>query len=296
MKTIEKGYIPALGTPLDKEGNFLPESYKKQIEDQINAGASAILCMGTMGIQPYIRLDVFPKIVETAVEAVAGRVPLLVGAGDTSIARIKSKIDSIAHLDFYGLVFTPSFYEACTDAEVVNFYKKISALTDKNIFLYDHPWSTQAKIKYGMVKELLAAMPNLKGMKTGDIVLCKQLLKDPEVEEKNFEIVFSGLDIFDVGYKYGLTRCLDGMPACTPYNTGKLFEALANDDYEAAHKYLKNVLDLRDLFVVNDLWPSFTASMNMLGYEGEFGPDYCLDITKEAYENVLAEMKRIGEI
>ena len=50
MKTIEKGFVPALGTPLDKDGNLMAESYKKQIEDQINAGASAILSMGSMGI------------------------------------------------------------------------------------------------------------------------------------------------------------------------------------------------------------------------------------------------------
>ena len=292
---IEKGYIPALGTPLDKEGNFLPESYKKQIEDQINAGATALLCMGSMGIEPYIRNDVFPKVVEAAVEAAAGRVPVLVGAADTSIARIKQKIESIKHLDFYALVFTPSFYEACNYNEIANFYKKISALTDRTIFLYDHPYSSQFKITYGLVKELLSAMPNLKGMKTNDTILIRKLMNDPEVPE-TFEPVFSGLDIFDVGYKYGMNRCLDGMPACTPYNTGMLFKSLADDDYASANKYLSNVISLRDLFVVNDLWPCFTASMNMLGYEGDFAPDYSLDITKEAYDAVYAEMKRIGEI
>lgn len=55
---MKSGFIPALGTPLDENGNLCIESYKKQIEDQINAGASAILCMGSMGIQPYIRTSV----------------------------------------------------------------------------------------------------------------------------------------------------------------------------------------------------------------------------------------------
>ena len=39
MKPIENGFIPALGTPLDKEGNLEKESFAKQIEDQIGAGA-----------------------------------------------------------------------------------------------------------------------------------------------------------------------------------------------------------------------------------------------------------------
>ena len=37
------GFVPALGTPLDKNGNLCVESYKKQIDDQIKAGAAGIL-------------------------------------------------------------------------------------------------------------------------------------------------------------------------------------------------------------------------------------------------------------
>ena len=48
---MKAGFIPALGTPLDKNGNLMVESYKKQINDQIDAGAVGILCMGSMGQQ-----------------------------------------------------------------------------------------------------------------------------------------------------------------------------------------------------------------------------------------------------
>jgi len=295
MEKIEKGFVTALGTPLDPDGNLMVESYRKQINDQIDAGASALLCMGTMGIEPYIREDVYPVVAETAVSVAAGRVPVLIGAADTSVARIKKKIKAIEHLDFYALVFTPSFYLACNHQETVNFYRKISSLTDRQIFLYDHPYSTQVKITYGMIKELLGCMPNLSGIKSNDTVMFRKLMQDAEIP-KSFEIVYSGLDIFDVGYKYGMDKCLDGMLACTPKNTGKLFTSLANNDYDSANIYLNNIISLRDLFVANDLWPCFTASMNMLGYEGNFAPDYSLDITKKAYDAVYAEMKRIEEI
>lgn len=79
---MKAGFIPALGTPLDKDGNLVLESYKKQIEDQINAGAVGILCMGSMGQQPYIRQEVCLDVAKAAVEAAAGRVPVYVGAMD----------------------------------------------------------------------------------------------------------------------------------------------------------------------------------------------------------------------
>ena len=66
---MKAGFIPALGTPLDKEGNLVTESYKKQIEDQIQAGAAGILCMGSMGIQPYLKTEVYPQVAKAAVEA-----------------------------------------------------------------------------------------------------------------------------------------------------------------------------------------------------------------------------------
>ena len=84
---MRPGFVPAVGTPLDQNGYFIEDSYQKQIEDQISAGAVAILCMGSMGQQPYIRTSECPKVAKAAVEAAAGRVPVFVGAMDVSIER-----------------------------------------------------------------------------------------------------------------------------------------------------------------------------------------------------------------
>ena len=113
---------------------------------------------------------------------------------------------------------------------------------------------------------------------------------------KDFFMVYSGLDMFDIAYKWGITNCLDGMLSCTPKNTGKMFAAMEENDYDTASKCLNNILSLRDLFVDNDLWPSYTAAMNMLGYEGDFAPDYISKVTDKAVENVRKEMIRIGEL
>ena len=111
---MRPGFVPALGTPLDAKGNLCVESYKKQIDDQIKAGAIGILCMGSMGIQAFIRGDVCPQVAQTAVEAAAGRVPVYVGAMDCSIARAKERMAAMEHLDIAGFVFTTPYYSACT--------------------------------------------------------------------------------------------------------------------------------------------------------------------------------------
>ena len=289
------GFVPALGTPLDKEGNLLVDSYKKHIEDQINAGAAGLLCMGSMGIEPYIRDDVYPQVAKAAVEATKGRIPLFVGAMDTSIARVKSKISALEDLDIDAFVFTASFYYPESADQMMNFFKGVASLTKHNIMLYDLPGATQSKITYEMVLELIETVPNLVGIKSNDTLMFRKLKLNPDVP-KEFIMVYSGLDMFDIAYKWGIDKNLDGMLSATPKNTEKLFKAMAAGDYDTAAKCLDNIVSLRDCYVANDLWPSFTASMNMLGYEGDFAPDFVSKITPEAYENVKAEMIRIGEI
>lgn len=292
---MKAGFVPALGTPLDEQGNLMVKSYKKQVEDQINAGAVAILSMGSMGQQPYLRQDVCVDVAKAAIEAADNRVPVYVGAMDCSIQRAKERISSMEHLPISGFVFTTPYYYACNREQVMNFFKAVASATSHPVLLYDLPVVTQAKITYDMVIELLHDVPNLIGIKSMDLQMFRKLKLNPEVPD-DFIMVYSGLDTFDVAYKWGIDKCLDGMMSCTPANSKKLFDSMAEGNYEEAAKYLSNIVELRDFFVAHDLWPSFSTSMNLLGYEGNFAPDYVSPI-KEAYiEEIKEELVRIGEL
>ncbi len=291
---MKPGFVPALGTPLDANGNLCVESYKKQINDQIEAGAVAILSMGSMGMQPYLRNSVCPQVAQAAVEAAAGRVPVYVGAMDCSIARAKERLAAMEHLDIAGFVFTTPYYYGSTPQQMANYFKAVAASTKKPVLLYDLAVVTQSKITYDLVLQLIKEIPNLAGIKSADTVMFRKLKLNPDVP-KDFIMVYSGLDTFDIAYKWGINHCLDGMMSCTPANSKKLFDAMAAGDYDAAAKYLDNITGLRDFFVAHDLWPSFSAAMNLLGYEGNHGLDYVSPLKEGYVDEIRAEMIRIGE-
>ena len=291
---MKSGFVPALGTPLDSNGQLLVDSYKKQICDQIDAGAVGLLCMGSMGIQAFLKQDVYPTVAKAAVEAAAGRVPVFVGAMDCSIARAKDRMAAMEDLDIDAFVFTAPYYSPCKEPQFINFIKAVAAATKHGILLYDLPGATQFKITYGTVKTLLREVPNLKGIKSADLQLFRKLMLDPEVPE-DFIMVCSNLDVFDVAYKWGMTNCLDGMLSITPVNTKGLFEAMAAGDYDKAAGYLNNIVAFRDFLAGHDLWPSFSVGMNLLGYEGNFGPDYCAPFNEAFREDLRAFMVGIGE-
>lgn len=292
---MKAGFVPALGTPLDQDGNLIVESYKKQIEDQIQAGAVGILAMGSMGQQAYLKQDVCPKVAEVAVEAANGRVPVFVGAMDCSIRRAKERMAEMEHLPIAGFVFTTPYYNPCSRDQMMNYFKAVAVATEKPILLYDLAVVTQAKITYDMVLELIKDVPNLAGIKSADTLMFRKLKLNPDVP-KDFIMVYSGLDMFDIAYKWGIDNCLDGMMTCTPANSKKLFDAMAAGDFETAGVALENIVALRDFFVSHDLWPSYSIAMNMLGYKGDFGPDYVSPIKEEYIEEIRKEMHRIGEL
>ena len=261
----------------------------------INAGAVGLLCMGSMGQEAFICDDVYPTVAKTAVEANKGRVPLFVGAMDTSIARVKRRIAALEDLDINGFVFTAPFYSATNREQMMNFLRSVAALTKHKILLYDLPPVTQVKITYDMVLELIETAPNFAGIKSADTVMFRKLKLNPNVP-KDFITVYSGLDMCDVAYKWGIDNCLDGMFACTPYNSGKMTKAMNEGDYITAAACLDNITALRDCFLANNLMSAFTEAMHMLGCDGNFAQDYVSPATAEQIENVRREMIRIGEI
>ena len=179
---------------------------------------------------------------------------------------------------------------------IVNlFFKAVAASTKHKILLYDLPSVTQTKITYDMVLELLRDVPNFAGIKSADQQMFRKLKLNPDVPE-DFIMVYSGLDTFDIAYKWGIDNCLDGMCSCTPVNTGKMFKAMEKGDYKAAAEYLNNILALRDAFIGWDLWPAYSTAMNLLGYEGTHCPDYCSPINEKYIPEIRDMLEKINEL
>jgi len=286
--------VPALGTPLDEQGNLLEDSYVKQIDCMIEAGAVALLCMGSMGQQAFIRNEVCVQVAETAVKATRGRVPIFVGAMDNSIVRAKQRVASMEHLDIEGFVLTTPYYSISTKAQVLTYFREVAASTKHGLILYDLPGVTKFKITYDMVCSLHRDTPNFIGIKSADLYMLRKIYLNPEM--RGIKLYYSGLDDMDIAYLWGIGSILDGMFTCTPVNTKKMMDALDAGDRTEAARYLDNILALRDFFLGNDLWASYTAAMNMLGFAGKNCPDWVTPVSKEREAEILAEMQRIGEL
>ena len=290
---FENGFYTALGTPLDENGNLVEESLRKHIHQQIEAGASGLLLMGSMGIEAYIKNSAYSEIVRVAVEEVNGRLPLFVGIMDNSIVKVKEKIDMIGSAKVDGVVLTNPYYSSVDNAQMVNWFTKIAEISPFPLYLYDLAVVTKTKITLPVIDKLIKH-PNIKGIKTADWEMIQAIGR--KYPEEEFECFYSGLDSFDYANMMNIKKNLDGMFSCTPKNGRKMFDCLNANDFEGARKYLDNILLLRDTMLAQGLMMSFTYCMNQLGCEGNFHQDYSLPIGDESKKILSDTLKGIGEL
>ncbi len=292
MSRFSPGFITALGTPLTSEGNLEAASFEKHIHDQISGGASGLLVMGSMGIEAYIRNSIYPKVAEAGARFTDKRVPVLAGVMDTSIGRVLDRIDSLKGLKLDGVVATVPFYNTLTQDEIFTFFKEISQLSPFPVYMYDLPVVTKTPISDAAALRVIRELPNVAGIKSGNLVLCRNLLVQSPRDD--FAVICSNIDLFDAAYAFGITSQLDGMFCCTLKLTSGLYESLKRGDMKDASAALDAVIRVRSALIDVGVLKGFTAAMNLLGFEGIFHPDYSTSLGAEGTAHVRKALVQEG--
>ena len=291
---IKNGFLTALGTPLDEFGMIDEASLRREIEMQIEAGVSGLLLMGTMGMLGCIPDRAYEPCIRIACDQVARRVPLLVGATDNSLARVK---DKLSILKCYPVCPTlmPPYYFKMRDDKLVPFFLACAEMCPGPVFLYDHLPITKHKLMLEQVTEL-AEIPNITGIKSADMELIRALHAQDAEGKCGFTPIISDISFFAQAYEEGITHYLDGLFSCIPKSIGKAQKLLDKGDITAAKHAFERMIAFRDELIAIDLWPAFSYAMNLLDCSGNYAPDYEGQLTSSDKERVKELMRGLGEI
>ena len=182
---LKNGFYTALGTPLTEDGKVIAQSLTKHIEQQIDAGASGLLLLGSMGIQASVLTAECTKAVDIAIDAVKGRVPLFVGVMDNSIAKVCERIDAIGkNKKIDGVVLTVPYYSIPREVDAINWFNQIADRSAYPVYIYDLGVVTQFRVSMGVIDALIKH-PNIKGMKSANWELMKAI--ERKYKDADFE-------------------------------------------------------------------------------------------------------------
>lgn len=231
---IFSGAMTAMVTPF--KGNAIDEeAYRAFIEWQIAEGIHGLVPCGTTGESATLSHAEHERVIEICIDQVAGRVPVLAGAGsnNTSEAIALTKFAKNAGADG-ALLITP-YYNKPTQEGLYQHYKAIAEAVDLPLVPYNVPSRTGCNMLPAVVGRLAREFPNIVGLKaaTGDL---KQASETFEACPPRFSILsgddFTAFPLIALGGKGVISVTSNVAPAkvvamCAAAISGKLDEARA---------------------------------------------------------------------
>ncbi len=228
-----QGSFVALITPF-RDGEVDERAFQSLVEWHIREGTHGLLPCGTTGESPTLSHAEHKRVVELCIEAAAGRVPVVAGAGSNST---REAIELTEHAKEAGadatLHVTP-YYNKPTQEGLYRHFKAIADAVDLPLFIYNIPGRSVVDMSDGTMTRL-AEMPGVVGVKdaTADIarVSSQRLRMGPDFIQMSGEdatalalMAHGGRGCFSVTANVAPRACAEFQSACLAGDFGAALE------------------------------------------------------------------------
>jgi 4-hydroxy-tetrahydrodipicolinate synthase len=153
-------------TPFTEDGSAIDvEAWKGFLGWQLEVGVPGVIVLGTTGEFLTVSDEERRLLVGTAIEHVAGRIPVLVGAMNASTARAVRNAREAEELGADGLMILPPYYYTPTEDEIFGYYRAICEAVSLPIMLYNNPVTSNVDMSAKLVGRLTRAFENIRYIK-----------------------------------------------------------------------------------------------------------------------------------
>lgn len=235
-----KGSMPALVTPF-KNGSVDFEALKQLVEWHISEGSHGLVPVGTTGESPTLSHEEHDAVVDTVVTQVAGRIPVIAGAGSNSTAET---VRLVKHAKSAGadaaLVVTPYYNKPTQRGLIAHF--TAAADCGMPIIIYNIPPRSVIDMTPETMGEL-AKNPNIIGVKDATADLSR--VPQQRISCGTDFIQLSGEDATALGFNaHGGVGCISVTANVAPKLCADFQTATLNGDYGLALEFLDRLMPL----------------------------------------------------
>lgn len=194
MTSIFSGLSAFSLTPADAEGTVDVSALSILIDRLAGSGVDSIGLLGSTGIYAYLDRSERKRALAAALEAAAGRVPLIVGIGALRTSWSLELARDAERAGATGLLLAPMSYTPLTADEVADHYHTVSGATGLPLCIYNNPGTTGFRFAPELIAKL-AALPGIAAIKMplpadGDFPAELAVLR--QLTPESFRIGYSG--------------------------------------------------------------------------------------------------------
>lgn len=248
MRTnIFKGYGVAVVTPFSPEGNIDFYALREHIRFLLDQGQVDYLCvLGTTAETPTLSTEEREMVMDTFVETVDGRVPLLLGCGSNSTHQVCEYL-ATANLDgFDGVLIVAPYYNKPSQEGLYRHFAMVAEASPLPIVLYNIPGRTGVNLLPETVVRIAADYENVVAIKeaSGNLQQVERII---EMAPDGFEVI-SGDDAIAIEVMLlGGSGLISATGNAFAEEMGELVHAALEGRYDAAldiHRSLGEIFRL----------------------------------------------------
>jgi 4-hydroxy-tetrahydrodipicolinate synthase len=284
------GIFPAATTQFDQDLEVDIAATQRVQKALLRDGVHGLVLMGTVGEGNSLSAPEKRNVLEAAVEASEGKVPVIVGVSEFTTAAAASFARDAERLGASGLMVLPAMVYVPTPAELEYHFRAVAAASGLPIMLYNNPPSYRVNIGIDTLSRLTDV---------ATIVAIKESAPDPRrftdlvnAFGERF-VLFAGLD--DVVFEalvLGARGWVSGLTNAFPAESLALCAAIAARDLAQARAIYRWFMPLLHLDSEHDLVQSIKLAEQIMGRGSERVRPPRLPLAGERRAAVIATIER----
>lgn len=257
-----RGTYTVMISAFDAEGRIDLEAQARFTDWQVREGIHGLIPLGSTGEFLSMTAEERRAVAKCVIDTVAGRVPVLIGAGAESTDDVIANVAMAEELGADGTMIIPPFYSTPTEAELIHHFARISDAATRPVMIYNNPATANVDMTPPLVAEL-SKLPRIDYIKesTMDVTRVRDILEMSEGRMTVFGGIM-GFESFVEGAEGWVAVGSNIMPAAM----ARLFTLTADDeDYHAARALYRKLLPIIRLVGGHRYVAGSKAALAMIG-------------------------------
>jgi 4-hydroxy-tetrahydrodipicolinate synthase len=234
------------------------------VDTMVNAGVHAIAPLGSTGESAYLSFNEWKTVVDTTIAAVAGRVPVVVGASDLTTAGTVARSDYAQQAGAVAVMVIPVSYWALNEREIVQHYTAVSDAISIPIMAYNNPATSGIDMSPTLLNRMFETIANVMMVKesTGDI---RRMLDLKELSSGTLPFYNGSNPLVLKALLAGASGWCTAAPCLRPAPVIALYEAVAAGDTDRAQEIYDELLPLLSFIVAKGLPTAVKSGLDIIG-------------------------------
>ncbi len=148
------GVFPYLVSPIDADGTVRAGVLGRLCDDLIGAGVHGLTPLGSTGEFAYLNNAQRAAVVQTAIEAARGRVPVVAGVASTSTADAVAQAKAYQKLGADGILAILEAYFPLADAQVESYFREIADAVEIPVVIYTNTQFQRSDLSLDVIARL----------------------------------------------------------------------------------------------------------------------------------------------